>query len=30
LKKKSGKIEPRVKVTDFNVEFGLHYGSPGL
>jgi len=30
LKKKSGKIEPRVKVTDFNVEFGLHFGSPGL
>jgi predicted transcriptional regulator len=30
LKKKSGKIAPRVKVTDFNVEFGLHYSSPGL
>ncbi len=26
LKKKSGKIAPRVKVTDFNVEFGLNIG----
>ncbi len=30
LKKKSGKIEPRVKVTDFNVEFGLNYSLHGL
>ncbi len=30
LTKKSGKIEPRVKVTDFNVEFGLHYSFHGL
>ena len=30
LKKESGKIAPRVKVTDFNVEFGLNYSSPGL
>ncbi len=29
LKKAKGKIEPRVKATDFKVEFGLHYSSPG-
>ena len=28
LKKAKGKIEPRVKATDFRVEFGLHYSSP--
>ena len=28
LKKTKGKIEPRVKATDFRVEFGLHYSSP--
>lgn len=28
LKKKKGKIEPKVKATDFRVEFGLHYSAP--
>ena len=28
LKKAKGKIEPKVKATDFRVEFGLHYSSP--
>jgi predicted transcriptional regulator len=28
LKKEKNRISPRVKVTDFNVEFGLNYSSP--
>ena len=28
LKKIKGKIMPKVKATDFRVEFGLHYSSP--
>ena len=28
LNKIKGKIEPKVKATDFRVEFGLHYSSP--
>ncbi len=28
LKKIAGKIMPKVKATDFKVEFGLHYSSP--
>jgi predicted transcriptional regulator len=28
LKKMAGKITPKVKATDFKVEFGLHYSSP--
>ena len=28
LNKIKGKIAPKVKVTDFRVEFGLHYSSP--
>jgi len=28
LKKIKGKIQPKVKATDFRVEFGLHYSSP--
>jgi predicted transcriptional regulator len=28
LSKIKGKIMPKVKVTDFRVEFGLHYSSP--
>lgn len=28
LKKMAGKIIPRVKATDFKVEFGLNYSSP--
>lgn len=28
LKKENRRILPRVKVTDFHVEFGLHYSSP--
>ena len=28
LKKIKGKISPKVKATDFRVEFGLHYSSP--
>jgi predicted transcriptional regulator len=28
LKKEKRRILPRVKVTDFNVEFGLNYSSP--
>ena len=27
-KKTKGKIQPKVKATDFRVEFGLHYSSP--
>jgi len=28
LQKIKGKISPKVKATDFRVEFGLHYSSP--
>ena len=28
LQKTKGKIQPKVKATDFRVEFGLHYSSP--
>lgn len=28
LKTIKGKIQPKVKATDFRVEFGLHYSSP--
>jgi predicted transcriptional regulator len=28
LQKMAGKIIPKVKATDFKVEFGLHYSSP--
>ena len=28
LQKIKGKISPKVKATDFQVEFGLHYSSP--
>ena len=28
LKKMKGKITPKVKATDFRVEFGLHYSCP--
>jgi len=28
LQKNKGKIQPKVKATDFRVEFGLHYSSP--
>lgn len=28
LKKIKGKVQPKVKATDFRVEFGLHYSSP--
>jgi len=28
LPKKEGKLVPKVKVTDFRVEFGLHYSNP--
>jgi predicted transcriptional regulator len=28
LKKENRRILPRVKVTDFNIEFGLNYSSP--
>ncbi len=28
LTKIKGKISPKVKATDFRVEFGLHYSSP--
>lgn len=28
LKKTKGTIKPRVKATDFRVEFGLHYSTP--
>lgn len=30
LNKVKGKISPKVKVTDFNVEFGIHYSAPVL
>jgi predicted transcriptional regulator len=28
LKKIKGKVQPKVKATDFRVEFGLHYSTP--
>lgn len=28
LSKKEGKLAPKVKATDFKVEFGLHYSKP--
>jgi hypothetical protein len=28
LRKEKNRISPKVKATDFNVEFGLNYSSP--